>query len=102
MRGRLFALKERRALLFKTFTLPSQLNIDLVMLADFYALSDVLKVASVHPFYSDAEYAPTREQIPSILQTDAGNEDSIQLASFPIAKKDSLYATSIPIAIEPR
>lgn len=72
------------------------------MLSDFYALSDVLKVASVHPFYSDAEYAPTREQIPAILESGRGNEDSIRLASFPITKKDSLYATLFPIAIEPR
>lgn len=73
-----------------------------MMLPDFYALSEVLKVASVHPFYSDAEYAPTREQIPAILETSRGNEDSIQLSSFPITKKESLYVTFVPIAVEPR
>ncbi|KAJ6098411.1 hypothetical protein N7499_002785 [Penicillium canescens] len=58
---------------------------------DFYPLSDILRVASVHPFYSDTEYPPTREQIPEILETaQANGEDGVQLKSFPLITKDSL------------
>ncbi|CAG8369435.1 unnamed protein product [Penicillium salamii] len=48
--------------------------------------------ASVHPFYSDAKYPPTREQIPAILKTSRGvNESPLELASFPITEKEYLY-----------
>lgn len=67
---------------------------------DYFALNDVLKVASVHPFYSDAEYPPTREEIPAILKTSReGNEGPFELASFPITEKETLYAIFISISI---
>lgn len=61
-------------------------------MSDFYSLSDILSVASVHPFYSDSEYPPTREQLPQLLQvSQAKGEDTRQLKSFPLTRKDSLY-----------
>ncbi|OQE30240.1 hypothetical protein PENFLA_c003G04695 [Penicillium flavigenum] len=61
------------------------------MQPDFYPLSDILEVASVHPFYSDAEYPPTREQIPAILESSRLKREDVQLRSFPVTRKDSLY-----------
>lgn len=60
------------------------------MASDFYPLSDILDVARVHPFYSDADYAPTREQIPTILENARAKADHLRLQSFPITKKDTL------------
>ncbi|KAJ6134842.1 hypothetical protein N7512_000002 [Penicillium capsulatum] len=60
----------------------------------FYSLSEVLEVANVHPFYSDAKYPPTREQIPAILKAARAKKSRLRLTSFPVTRKDSLYTNS--------
>lgn len=56
-----------------------------------YPMEDVLAIASIHPFYSDAKYPPTRADIPSALtnakQTSGRDRD---LKSFPLTRKSTL------------
>ncbi|KAJ5124238.1 uncharacterized protein N7515_008063 [Penicillium bovifimosum] len=59
--------------------------------ADCYSLSDVLAIASVHPFYSDAVYPPTREELPSVLAK-ARESSNGGLLSFPLTHKEQLYS----------
>ncbi|CRL31260.1 unnamed protein product [Penicillium camemberti] len=58
---------------------------------DCYSIPDVLAIASVHPFYSDVVYPPTREELPSILAKarDSGNGE---LLFFPLTHKEQLYS----------
>lgn len=63
--------------------------------AECYSLSDVLAIASVHPFYSlDVDYPPTREELPSVLAKakDSGNGE---LLSFPLTHKEQLYCNLV-------
>lgn len=64
------------------------------MEGDCYPLSDVLAIASVHPFYSDVVYPPTREELPSVLAKarESGNDE---LTSFPLTHKEQLYCISL-------
>ncbi|KNG90486.1 hypothetical protein ANOM_001221 [Aspergillus nomiae NRRL 13137] len=59
--------------------------------AECYSLSDVLAIASVHPFYSDVVYPPTREELPSLL-TKARDSGNGELLSFPLTHKEQLYS----------
>lgn len=64
---------------------------------DCYSIPDVLAIASVHPFYSDVVYPPTREELPSVLAKarDSGNGE---LLLFPLTHKEQLYCiSSIPL-----
>ncbi|RAL03489.1 uncharacterized protein BO80DRAFT_349474 [Aspergillus ibericus CBS 121593] len=62
------------------------------MSAGFYPLADILSVAQVHPFYSDTQYPPTREQLPHILHAaQASPQAARDLESFPLTRKHSLY-----------
>ncbi|KAI9933172.1 hypothetical protein MW887_007643 [Aspergillus wentii] len=61
------------------------------MVADYYPLSDVLAVASVHPFYSDTTYPPTREELPSVLANARESTNGLELSKFPLTEKDKLY-----------
>ena len=66
------------------------------MNADCYSLLDVLAIASVHPFYSDVAYPPTREELPSVLAK-ARESCNGELLSFPLTHKEQLYyIPSIP------
>lgn len=56
-----------------------------------YSLEDVLAIASVHPFYSDSTYPPTREELPTVLQNAKRSAYGLNLASFPLTRKDTLY-----------
>lgn len=61
--------------------------------ADCYSLPDVLAIASIHPFYSDVVYPPTREDLPSVLAK--ARESGIgKLLSFPLTHKEQLYCIS--------
>jgi hypothetical protein len=67
------------------------------MNADCYSLPDVLAIASVHPFYSDAVYPPTREELPSVLAK-ARESGNGELLSFSLTHKEQLYfISSIPL-----
>lgn len=57
---------------------------------DSYSVTDVLAVASRHPFYSDAIYPPTREELPQILANSKELGTDLQLASFPLTWKSKL------------
>lgn len=61
--------------------------------ADCYSLPDILAIASVHPFYSDVVYPPTREELPSVLAKarESGNGEWL---SFPLTHKEQLYCIS--------
>lgn len=61
------------------------------MVADYYPLGDVLAVASIHPFYSNAQYPPTREELPGLLEHIKSSTKPIQLESFPLLDKKDLY-----------
>jgi cystathionine beta-lyase/cystathionine gamma-synthase len=62
--------------------------------ADCYSLSDVLAIASVHPFYSDVVYPPTREELPSVLAK-AKSSGNGELLSFPLTHKEQLYCNFV-------
>lgn len=62
--------------------------------AECYSLSDVLAIASVHPFYSDVVYPPTREELPSVL-TKARDSGNGELLSFPLTHKEQLYCNLV-------
>ncbi|KAB8266480.1 hypothetical protein BDV30DRAFT_247982 [Aspergillus minisclerotigenes] len=59
--------------------------------ANCYSLSDVLAIASAHPFYSDVVYPPTREELPSVLAK-ARESGNGELLSFPLTHKEQLYS----------
>lgn len=61
------------------------------MAPGYYSLEDVLAVASIHPFYSDATYPPTREELPTVLENCKQRAHGLTLASFPLTRKDTLY-----------
>lgn len=60
------------------------------MEVNWYPLPDVLAIASVHPFYSDAVYPPTREELSSVLAK-ARESGNGELPSFPLTHKEKLY-----------
>ncbi|KAA8651451.1 uncharacterized protein ATNIH1004_000334 [Aspergillus tanneri] len=60
-------------------------------MAKYYTLSDILAIAKVHPFYSDTKYPPTREDLPSVLAASKNDGISVDLKSFPLTKKSTLY-----------
>lgn len=55
-----------------------------------FDLSDILAIASIHPFYSDTEYPPTSEDLPKLLAKQRISCADLQLSSFPLTWKDSL------------
>ncbi|KNG81592.1 hypothetical protein ANOM_010299 [Aspergillus nomiae NRRL 13137] len=60
-------------------------------MAGYYPLSQILSVARVHPFYSDAEWAPTRERLAEILANADNPPSGIHLHAFPPTEKSKLY-----------
>ncbi|KAE8377172.1 hypothetical protein BDV26DRAFT_220211 [Aspergillus bertholletiae] len=57
----------------------------------YYPLSQILAVAKVHPFYSNAKWAPTRETLTEILMNSDDHADGLHLHSFPPTEKVELY-----------
>lgn len=60
------------------------------MTADYYPLSDVLAIASVHPFYTNAIYPPTQEELAWVIASVRASAKEIELSSFPLSVKDEL------------
>ncbi|KAL5686450.1 hypothetical protein EMGR_002809 [Emarellia grisea] len=60
-------------------------------MANGFKLSDVLRIASIHPFYSDAEYPPSREDLLNLLAKQWGPDRDLKLSSFPLTWKGALY-----------
>lgn len=59
-------------------------------MAKYYPLSQILTVAKVHPFYSDTQWAPTRERLSDILANINDYAEDIHLHSFPPTEKAKL------------
>ncbi|KAB8248046.1 hypothetical protein BDV35DRAFT_379283 [Aspergillus flavus] len=59
-------------------------------MAKYYPLSQILTVAKVHPFYSDTQWAPTRERLSDILANSNDYAEDIHLHSFPPTEKAKL------------
>lgn len=59
-------------------------------MAKGFNLSDVLRIASIHPFYSNTEYPPTREDMSTLLAREWDPETDLKLSSFPLTWKDAL------------
>ncbi|EEP79916.1 predicted protein [Uncinocarpus reesii 1704] len=62
------------------------------MASRFYSLADILASASVHPFYSAAEYPSTPEAFAETLAA-AKQQNALDLKSFPLMRKERLYQT---------
>ncbi|KAJ5773680.1 hypothetical protein N7457_008576 [Penicillium paradoxum] len=56
-----------------------------------FDLSEVLAIASNHPFYSDTEYPPKSEDLPILLAKHQKLGTKLSLSSFPLTRKEALY-----------
>ncbi|OQE43299.1 hypothetical protein PENCOP_c003G06446 [Penicillium coprophilum] len=62
------------------------------MTSDTYSLSEVIKVAEIHPFYNaDRKYPPDPEAIHKALQYSSTESKQIDLHLQPLLRKDDIY-----------
>ena len=60
-------------------------------MASFYALKEILTIASMHPFYKkDVIYPPTPDEINDILNQQASTRPEPKLQDFPLCQKKDL------------
>ncbi|CAG8183307.1 unnamed protein product [Penicillium salamii] len=60
-------------------------------MAKGFDLRDILTIASIHPFYSDVVYPPMSGDMPGLLVKDQESAKELELSSFSLTWKDSLY-----------
>ncbi|KAJ5972719.1 uncharacterized protein N7479_002637 [Penicillium vulpinum] len=63
-----------------------------MMTVDTYSLSEVIRVAEIHPFYnSDTKYPPDPEAIQKALQASPTEPKHTELSLQPLLKKNDIY-----------